>query len=1319
MKLIIFILQLLFLGQAFAQTINFQYSAVKVSLRKDPQPLTSESYVYTPNVTSLTGFTGTKTYEWRLDKTSGAEFLPVADAAAPYNKVESPIIKFTETGTYKLTIKVFYTASGKSAYKEKTQTITVQTRPYIMLDKYSATSYKDIISAVGTGFGVNTKTFKWTVVEGNSDYLSYYKTIKDTVSSDSNKNTNKLFIKSSYPGNYKLKLTAFSNETTPIEIESDPISINWYSPARVYSLQFTTDNNKYYLKSGDYIYLNLYMSNQIDLSSVDYSKTKLSILYNGKSRDFAYDNAKSSSYTLVFKSLITSSDNGQTFSYKKSTLIGEGGKIKDQNGLYIDNSLPGTEELNIISPYLIIDNKVDVVKPVKLPAISSTNYVNLSGSCEPNAAIEVKHFVTLDQSSKLQIICDYYGNFAYNVYIGSYNDGQSISFVLTQTDPAGNISKEAKLSTKKDLAPITPYSVGMNSSTTNERLITIGYSPSIDAYNFSNHEAKLCSVNDCSSTQCTASVTSKTSSANVTLTADGIYWACVRGVDKSKNYSSWASSYNSIAVGANFKTPKVLYTTSTKPNGTYLPGDLIDISIKFDKSVYLYNTSSSYLPSITTNSSGVALYKSGNGTDTWSFTYKIIPGQNTTYGSKLDLSYVNNNNFKDVYENTFTIELPTTWDSSTDNALSERKSIFVSTPQDYVTISPDYSYYGCSSIENCINLLNINQLIATNYKVSGYCSNIGKDILLSVVHQNLTENSTVSCQSTNTYEAVLNLNNFKNKKPNFIVKASFVKDGDSSNLVISNELLLSINYDCKLFKDTKNETCSESAGGDQTGANISSHYVGKTFTNRTNFYDTNNKMTSFSVSQFRLKNDGKFDLILDRTLIDGDEYNTFEKFYGGDYAINSNGSISFTYKKPNSLCNDDLSEETFDVFNMESATGSDRKFFLKKNHNSDFFAFKDVEDNSLNLAVDLEVAGKGRLRRLSFDGKTETVMYECGGIEISNSPKITDKSKVRVDFGGDKKISTNLNSVTIPIVYNDLAVKFKWGFSSQKGSCVVDSFNEVNTKQATLEVNFDVNVEKVYYLCILGVDKFGNTQPDYENPSLLSVIYSKKPIATISSNLNLENVDINLNPSLSFILGIKYPYVGFDFNYALEENGTNLDCKDLLYRNTGSTLSIAASDLKYNTTYKLCVYPLSVQKPDSGDSTPENIDGDAFAADYVTFKTIDYPDVRLSYTESNIIEITLKDQIVNIISGSKILNFDTPNSPSLGFYYYLSTSNVNYTDCQSVDYTEMSYSSISLNIEENTSYKLCVLTKLPPGQEQPKYEAKSIIIKGISPAVNQ
>lgn len=69
--------------------------------------------------------------------------------------------------------------------------------------------------------------------------------------------------------------------------------------------------------------------------------------------------------------------------------------------------------------------------------------------------------------------------------------------------------------------------------------------------------------------------------------------------------------------------------TSTKSNGSYKAGEVIDIRVQFDQAVLVNVPSGGTIPSLLLNSGGNALYTGGTGTSILTFRYTVQDGENT------------------------------------------------------------------------------------------------------------------------------------------------------------------------------------------------------------------------------------------------------------------------------------------------------------------------------------------------------------------------------------------------------------------------------------------------------------------------------------------------------------------------------------------------------------------------------------------------------------------------------------------------------------------------------------------------------------------
>jgi hypothetical protein len=103
------------------------------------------------------------------------------------------------------------------------------------------------------------------------------------------------------------------------------------------------------------------------------------------------------------------------------------------------------------------------------------------------------------------------------------------------------------------------------------------------------------------------------------------------GVTTGCDGNLWYTDTGTSAIGKlGFPGPRVLSISSTDPDGAYLTGASVSISVTFDAPVAVAGT-----PKLTLNSGGVASYSSGSGTNTLTFIYTVLAGETAV---KLDVA---------------------------------------------------------------------------------------------------------------------------------------------------------------------------------------------------------------------------------------------------------------------------------------------------------------------------------------------------------------------------------------------------------------------------------------------------------------------------------------------------------------------------------------------------------------------------------------------------------------------------------------------------------------------------------------------------------
>jgi len=110
------------------------------------------------------------------------------------------------------------------------------------------------------------------------------------------------------------------------------------------------------------------------------------------------------------------------------------------------------------------------------------------------------------------------------------------------------------------------------------------------------------------------------------------------------------------AVEVDTVAPVVKSVATSTASGTYGPGATVAITVSFDKPVFVTGT-----PQLALNSGGTALYASGSGAGTLTFTYKVAIGENTAhldYTSTTALSDGVGGSVQDLYANNASLTLP-------------------------------------------------------------------------------------------------------------------------------------------------------------------------------------------------------------------------------------------------------------------------------------------------------------------------------------------------------------------------------------------------------------------------------------------------------------------------------------------------------------------------------------------------------------------------------------------------------------------------------------------------------------------------------------
>lgn len=147
------------------------------------------------------------------------------------------------------------------------------------------------------------------------------------------------------------------------------------------------------------------------------------------------------------------------------------------------------------------------------------------------------------------------------------------------------------------------------------------------------------------------------------------------------------SDDQSIAVDTIAAT--VVEVATSKADGYYTTGEVIDFTVTFSEPVYVSGT-----PRIELDSSGYANYLSGDGTDTWTFRYTVALGEGSAdldYASTSSLQ-LNGGTINDIADNATNLTLAT---PGALNSISDDKAIVIDSTQPTVAniTSPDSDGY--------------------------------------------------------------------------------------------------------------------------------------------------------------------------------------------------------------------------------------------------------------------------------------------------------------------------------------------------------------------------------------------------------------------------------------------------------------------------------------------------------------------------------------------------------------------------------------------------------------------------------------------------
>lgn len=276
----------------------------------------------------------------------------------------------------------------------------------------------------------------------------------------------------------------------------------------------------------------------------------------------------------------------------------------------------------------------------------------------------------------------------------------SHTFTVRAVDPAGNVdaTSASYTWTIDATAPDTTIDSNPTDPSNNTTPTFTFSSPDVTA-------TFECSIDGSAFSACTTPNT-------LAALADGSHTFAVRAIDPLGNVDPSPASYTWTV---NTNAPLVTNVTSPDADGTYFPGDTITIQITFNEIVNVTGTPQLLLELGAVD--GLANYVSGSGTDTLTFTYTVVAGDNTP-----DLDYVantsltlNGGSIQDAALNNASLTLP---NPAAANSLSGNKNIVIDAlvlvvVNNGVNSVPDTGDGSLSENEQVANTLNINQLVVT------------------------------------------------------------------------------------------------------------------------------------------------------------------------------------------------------------------------------------------------------------------------------------------------------------------------------------------------------------------------------------------------------------------------------------------------------------------------------------------------------------------------------------------------------------------------------------------------------------------------------
>ncbi|RZA25525.1 MAG: hypothetical protein EOP10_06600, partial [Proteobacteria bacterium] len=253
-------------------------------------------------------------------------------------------------------------------------------------------------------------------------------------------------------------------------------------------------------------------------------------------------------------------------------------------------------------------------------------------------------------------------------------NGQNAALALPTVGGASSIAGQKSL-VIDTVSPVAPSSVGFASATSSSTTFSMSWTNSTDT-NLRYHNTKICTAADCA-TGCISASTSAVSPKTMTGVDGTTYYGCVQGEDFAGLTSAAVSSVGSVTIDAT--APTVTNVSSSTANGYYKTGNTVAITVLFSEVVYATNTGDLGLLLETGTTDQTAVYTSGSGSNTLTFTYTVVSGDTASdlnYDATSALALGTAGTIKDSTGNNANLTLPAVLGAS---AIAAQKAIVIDT----------------------------------------------------------------------------------------------------------------------------------------------------------------------------------------------------------------------------------------------------------------------------------------------------------------------------------------------------------------------------------------------------------------------------------------------------------------------------------------------------------------------------------------------------------------------------------------------------------------------------------------------------------------